>query len=114
SIDDANAANTGVLPVGEGLWALWEAGSPTLVNAADLSTTGLKTLRPNLAHTPFLAHPRAETGGEIWNLGVTGDKAVVWRLSPAGAVISADSIDLPVASYVHDFTATDRHLVIIL
>src|SRR5207253_1414595 len=91
SIDDANAANTGVLAFADGLWALWEAGSPTMVDARDLSTAGVKTLRPNLAHPPFLAHPRAETGGEIWNLGVTGDKALVWRLSSTGAVISADA-----------------------
>jgi carotenoid cleavage dioxygenase-like enzyme len=118
--DDANAANISVLPIaGTGgapgeLWALWEAGSAIAVDAGDLSTKGLKTLRPDLAHMPFLAHPRVEPNGDIWNLGVVGDKAVVWRLARDGSLISADMIDLPRASYVHDFTATDRHLVVIL
>jgi carotenoid cleavage dioxygenase-like enzyme len=112
--DAANAANISVMPVGEDLWALWEAGSPTLVKAADLSTVGLKTLRPDLAHMPFLAHPRAEPNGDIWNLGVTGDKAIVWRLGADGALISAEVIDLPCASYVHDFSATQRHLILVL
>jgi carotenoid cleavage dioxygenase-like enzyme len=112
--DAANAANIAVLPFGADLWALWEGGSPTVVGAADLSTRGLKTLRTDLAHAPFLAHPRAEPGGDIWNLGLMGDKAIVWRLASDGTLVSADTIDLPCASYVHDFTATRRHLVVIL
>jgi carotenoid cleavage dioxygenase-like enzyme len=112
--DGANAANISVMPMGDGLWALWEAGSPILVNAADLSTQGIKTLRPDLAHMPFLAHPRREPNGDIWNLGVMGDKAMVWRLGADGALISAEVIDLPCASYVHDFSATQRHLILVL
>lgn len=112
--DDANAANISVLPVGGDLWALWEAGSPIALSGADLSTKGVKTLRPDLAHMPFLAHPRSEPGGDIWNLGVTGDKALVWRLASDGTLLSADVIDLPTASYIHDFSATQRHLILIL
>ena len=117
--DDTNAANIAMLALrgdhGPGaLWALWEAGSPIAVDPADLSTLGVKTLRPDLAHMPFLAHPRVEPDGEIWSLGVMGDKALVWRLSPGGALISAEMIDLPCASYVHDFTATERHLILVL
>lgn len=114
SADDANPANISVIAVAGELWALWEGGSPTAIEPADLSTRGLKTLRPDLAHRPFLAHPRAEPDGDIWNLGVTGDKALVWRLGRDGALVSADEIDLPCASYVHDFTATDRWLVVVL
>jgi carotenoid cleavage dioxygenase-like enzyme len=122
SPDDNNAANISVMPIrsgtgGEGvtdLWALWEAGSPTVLSAADLSTKGLKTLRPDLSHTPFLAHPCREAEGEIWNLGMMGAQAMVWRLAADGALISAEAIDLPCASYVHDFTATERHLILIL
>jgi all-trans-8'-apo-beta-carotenal 15,15'-oxygenase len=112
--DDTNAANISVLPVGGELWALWEAGSPTVIDPADLSTRGMKTLRPDLAHMPFLAHPHAEPGGDIWNLGLAGDKAVVWRLGQDGILKSADTIDLPRASYIHDFTATRRHLILVL
>jgi carotenoid cleavage dioxygenase-like enzyme len=114
SPDEANAANLAVLPMAGGLWALWERGSPTILSAADLSTRGVKTLRPDLAHAPFLAHPHAEPGGDIWNLGVMGDKALVWRVGPDGALVSADTIDLPCASYVHDFTASERWLVVVL
>lgn len=114
SADDANAANMSVMPMGGDLWALWEGGSPTVLSAADLSTRGLKTLRPDLAHMPFLAHPKAEPDGDIWNLGVMGDKALVWHVGRDGALAAADMIDLPCASYVHDFTASERWLVVIL
>ena len=114
SADDTNAANISVMPVGNKLWALWEAGSPTVMDPADLSTEGLKTLRPDMAHMPFLAHPRREPGGDIWNLGMGTDSAVVWRLGADGALKSADIVELPRASYVHDFTATDRRLILIL
>jgi all-trans-8'-apo-beta-carotenal 15,15'-oxygenase len=119
SPDDANAANISVMPIRSAagvadLWALWEAGSPTVMSAADLSTKGLKTLRPNLAHAPFLAHPSFEPNGDVWNLGMMGKQAMVWRLGRDGALVSAETIDLPCASYVHDFSATDRHLIVIL
>jgi carotenoid cleavage dioxygenase-like enzyme len=112
--DDANAANTSVLPVGDKIWALWEAGSPLAMDAETLASEGFVTLRPDLKAMPFLAHPRIEPDGRIWNLGMSGDRAMVWRLSPSGALEDARLIELPRASYVHDFTATARHLVIVL
>lgn len=112
--DDANAANTSVLPVGNTVWALWENGSPTAMDAGTLETEGLVTLRPDLKGMPFSAHPRIEPDGRIWNLGINGKRAIVWRLSAAGALEAAEVIELPRASYLHDFTATARHLVIVL
>jgi all-trans-8'-apo-beta-carotenal 15,15'-oxygenase len=114
SPDDANAANTSVLRAGDQLWALWEGGSPVALDPVTLETRDYVTLRPDLRAMPFLAHPRIEPGGRIWNLGMGGDQAIVWRLSPDGALEDASLIPLPRASYVHDFTATERHLVIVL
>ena len=114
SADATNAANISVLPMGDELWALWEAGSPLVMDPNTLATRDFKVLRPDLRGMPFLAHPRREPGGRVWNLGLAGAKALVWRLSAQGAVEAADLIDLPRASYVHDFTATDRHLIIVL
>ncbi len=114
SVDDANAANTAVLMVGDSLWALWEAGSPLAINPETLATRDFVSLRPDLKGMPFLAHPRVEPGGRIWNLGMNGDQALVWRLAADGTLEDAQVIALPRASYVHDFTATARHLVIVL
>ena len=114
SADDASAANTSVIPVGDAVWALWEGGSPMAMDAGSLETRGFVTLRPDLKGMPFLAHPRIEPDGRIWNLGIGGKQAVVWRLSPDGALEAATVIELPRASYIHDFTATARHLVMVL
>ncbi len=112
--DDTNAANINVVPVGGELWALWEAGSPIALDPSTLATKGVRTLRSDLAHMPFLAHPRLEPNGDIWSLGVMADKAVIWRVGRDGALVSADTVDLPAASYVHDFSATTRHLILVL
>jgi carotenoid cleavage dioxygenase-like enzyme len=72
------------------------------------------TLRDDLAHMPFLAHPRFEPDGRIWNIGQVRDRAVIWLLSPSGAVQNATPIALPRASYIHDFTTTERHIIIVL
>ncbi len=114
SADDANAANTSVLPVGDDVWALWEGGSPIALDGTTLQTRGFVTLRPDLKGMPFLAHPRIEPDGRVWNLGVGGDQALVWRLAPDGTLEDAQMVPLPRASYIHDFTATARHLVIVL
>lgn len=112
--DDVNAANISVTRVGDELWALWEGGSPIAIDPSDLSTRGIRTLRPDLKHMPFLAHPSRGADGDIWSLGVSGSKALVWRLSATGELKSADVVDLPRASYIHDFVTTPRHIVLFL
>lgn len=114
SPDDANAANTAVLPLGDTVWALWEGGSPLAMSAEDLSTRSLVTLRDDLKGMPFQAHPRMDPDGAIWNIGLAGDRMVVWRLNADGGLRSAEVLRLPRASYMHDFTASARHLVIVL
>ncbi|MDT8760137.1 carotenoid oxygenase family protein [Sphingomonas psychrotolerans] len=112
--DSANAANTSVMLAGDELWALWEGGSAYRLDPESLATVGPKTLRPDLAQMPFLAHPRTEPDGTVWNLGLAGARAMVWKLRPDGSLAAATPLKLPRASYIHDFTATARHLVIVL
>ena len=112
--DDVNAANTSVMKAGGEIWALWEAGSPLAMDPDTLATRGFHTLRPDMKGMPFLAHPRYEPDGRIWNLGVSGAKAIIWRLAADGALEAATPISLPNPSYIHDFTATERHLILVL
>lgn len=114
SNDDANAANTAVMVAGDQIWALWEAGSPLAMNPSDLSTAGFVTLRDDLKGMPFQPHPRYASDGSIWNVGVAGRRAVIWRLNPDRSLNDAQIVDLPRASYMHDFTATDRHIILVL
>lgn len=112
SSDSINAANTSVMVVGAELWALWEGGSPTRMDPRTLETLGVRPFRDDLAGMPFLAHPKVETNGRIWNLGVFRDRAIVWRLSAGGALEDSQIIDLGARSYVHDWAVTERHLII--
>ena len=114
SADDTNAANTSVIAAGGRLLALWEAGSAFAVDPDTLATRGPEVFRSDLGGMPFLAHPRMEPDGRIWNLGLAGKAAFVWRLSAAGKLEAGQTIALPMGSYIHDFTATARHLVIVL
>lgn len=113
SNDDTNPANTHVIAAGGKLLALWEAGSAYALDPETLATQGPITFRPDLAHMPFLAHPRIEPSGRIWNVGPGGKVAFVWRLSADGRFEAGEIVPLPMASYMHDFTATARHLVIV-
>lgn len=111
--DATNAANTNVIVAGGQLLALWEAGSAYAMDPETLATRGPVTFRPDLAQMPFLAHPRVEPSGRIWNIGSGGGSAFIWRLSADGSFEAGQTIRLPMASYMHDFTATARHLVIL-
>jgi carotenoid cleavage dioxygenase-like enzyme len=114
SNDDANAANTSVIVHGTELWALWEGGSPVGVDPVTLQTEGLRTLREDLAHMPFLAHPRLDASGQLWSLGQLGDEVIVWQVAQDGSLQAATHVRLPRASYIHDFAVTPTHVVILL
>jgi carotenoid cleavage dioxygenase len=114
--DDINVGNISVLPLGDELLALWEAGSPWRIDPANLETLGRKTWSVESDRLSFSAHPRIDTDGTVWNFGyLTGSgKLALWRLRPDGSLAALRLIDAPNADMVHDFAITDRHLVFVL
>lgn len=112
--DDTNAANTSVMMVGDRLWALWEAGSPYALDPETLATQGPQTLRPDLAHMPYSAHPKVEPNGRIWNfgLGFGGASAIIWALGKDGALEKAEIVRLPMKSYLHDWAVSRTKLIL--
>ena len=108
------AVGIGVAFAGLLLGNIMEGGSPMAIDPASLRTKGFKTLAPGLEGMPFLAHPRIEPDGRSWSLGQSGARAIIWRNGPDGTLEKSEMIDLGRASYMHDFTATDRHLIILL
>ncbi len=112
--DDANAANTSVMMLGGELLALWEGGSAVRMDPDTLATSGIKTFRGDLRHMPFSAHPRIEPDGSVWNFGGNGRRTALWHIAPDGALRAMTMIDLPRASYFHDFSMTARHIIIVL
>ena len=112
--DDINAANTSVLMVDGELLALWEGGSAFRMDPETLETRGVKTWREDLAGMPFLAHPKREPDGRVWNLGVAGPHVGIYRIGTSGALEAFDLVTLDTSALIHDWTITDRHLVIMI
>jgi len=114
--DDLNVANISVLPIGDEILALWEAGSPYRVHAETLETLGRHVFSPETDGLSFSAHPRVDPQGRIWNFGYlsgTG-KLALYDLNPNGTLNRATVIDAPNADMVHDFAITDDYLIFLL
>lgn len=114
SSDDVNAGNTSVLMMDGELLALWEAGSAFRMDAKTLETKGAKVWRNDLARMPFLAHPKREPDGRVWNLGVAGSRVGIYRIGSGGALEAFDLVDIGAAAYIHDWAMTDKHLIIMV
>ncbi len=114
--DDINVANISVLPAGDDILALWEAGSPYRMHAETLETLGRHVFSAETDGLPFSAHPRVDPTGRIWNFGyLSGSgKLVLYDLNSDGTMHRAKLIDAPNADMVHDFAITDRYLVFVL
>ena len=111
--DDVNAANTSVLMVNGELHALWEGGSAYRVDKDTLEAKGPKDWRADLSGMPFLAHPKVEPNGRVWNLGTSGTRVVVYKISATGELEDFQLVDLGVPSYIHDWAMTERQLIIL-
>jgi len=111
--DGMNAANTNLLPFGGKLYALWEGGSATELDADTLATVGVKTWRDDLRAMPFSAHPKIDTDGTLWNFGALpgGDKLALYRIGPDGGVLQAGMVEVPQLALMHDFAVSARHLI---
>ncbi len=112
--DDTNAANTSVIMINGRLMALWEAGSPYEMNPVTLETIGPVTWRDDMKGMPFLAHPKVEPDGRVWNLAVNGPRVGVYRISKDAVLEDFTLLDVGDAAYIHDWTMTERHLIILV
>lgn len=109
-----NTANTSVLPWAGRLFALWEAGLPTELDPATLETIGERDL-DGVVPFAFSAHPHAVPARDrIYNFGVRYGRRTlldVFELEPGGRARRLVTTPLPGPTMVHDFIATERHLV---
>jgi all-trans-8'-apo-beta-carotenal 15,15'-oxygenase len=112
--DSINPANINILPLKDEIWAMWEGGSAHALDSETLSVKRVVTLNDDLKGAPFSAHPRIGSDGRIWNIGSFGNKMVLYRLSPVGALEKFKLIDIDTVGLVHDFFLTARSMVIVL
>ena len=109
-----NTANTSVVVWQGRLFALMEAARPTELDPRDLTTLG-ETDLDGVVGAMFSAHPhRVASRGAIYNFGVEYGRRTrlhLYELPDAGAARHLGALDLPGPPMIHDFIATDTHLV---
>lgn len=114
--DDLNVANISVLPLGDELLALWEAGSAWRLDSKTLETLGRKVFSPETDGLSFSAHPRMDPDGHLWNFGYLSGagKLVIYDMNRQGELIRTKVIDATHTNMVHDFAVTENYLVFVL
>lgn len=117
--DTGNTANTALLAWDDELLALWEGGSAYRVDPSTLDTLGRKDWRDDLKHMPFSAHPVVDRDGSLWNVGPApyigeNGRIFLYHIAAGGDVRAVQAIDLPMASYIHSFAVSQRHLAFYL
>jgi carotenoid cleavage dioxygenase-like enzyme len=113
SSNDVNPGNISVMMSGGELLALWEAGTPWRLDPVTLETKGLKECRNDLKGMPFLAHPKREPDGRVWSLAVNGPRIGVYNVNADGSLKSFGMVNVGANHYLHDWTMTERKLVIL-
>lgn len=120
--NQVNTANTSLLPVGNDLWALWEAGVPTQIDPDSLEYQQQINLGQNsqygdaLKGLPFSAHPRVTPDGDIWNFGLhPSGQVVLYHLTAKGQVKKVKLINAHYqGGMLHDFLVTHKHILLVL
>ncbi len=112
-----NTANINVLPWQGRLFALYESTLPVELDPVTLANRGETSLN-GLIRGAWNAHPhRVASRRAIYQFGVRIGARVwldLYELPSQGAARRLHSIALPGVSEVHDFFATDNHLVFVL
>jgi all-trans-8'-apo-beta-carotenal 15,15'-oxygenase len=110
-----NTANTNIVAWQGRLFALMEAAKPTEIDPRDLSTIGETDLGVIGSASFFSAHPhRVASRKALYNFGLEygrKTKLNLFELPDVGAPRQLGSVELPAPPMVHDFIATDTHLV---
>ncbi len=114
--DSKNAANTSVLLWQGRLFATCEAGKPYELDPGDLSTIGESVLGGALVG-PFSAHPhRVPQRRATYNFGLGHGRATqvdAYELPDEGPARRLATFSVDGVRVLHDFVATERHLVFV-
>jgi all-trans-8'-apo-beta-carotenal 15,15'-oxygenase len=109
-----NTANTSVMMWQGRLFALMEGAIPTELDPHDLAMRGESTLGGTVV-SMFSAHPhRVAARKAIYNFGIEYGRATklhMYALPDEGPARHLGAIELPYPPMLHDFIATDTHLV---
>lgn len=109
-----NSANTSAMTWNGRLFALVESTLPTELSLEDLRTVGETDLDGAVGHA-FSAHPHAVVARKAaYNFGVRYGRVTLldlYELPGSGPIRRLGSVPLPGLTMIHDFIATERHLL---
>ncbi|WP_373047863.1 carotenoid oxygenase family protein [Vulgatibacter sp.] len=109
-----NAANTSVFAWNGALYALFEGGKPTQIDPDDLLTIGTTDFGGVIPAT-FSAHPhRVPARRASYNFGLRFGRQTLldlFALPDGGPASRIASLPLRAPTMIHDFIATEHHLV---
>lgn len=112
-----NTANTSAWCWNGRLFALMEGGKPTEIDLETLATLGERDFEGVVAQT-FSAHPhRVASLATSFNFGIRYGKVTsleLFELPDRAPARTIGRVELPWASLVHDFIATETHLVFVI
>ena len=116
SPENMNVANISVLPMGDEVLALWEAGAAWRLDGTSLATLGRRNWSDATTAAPFGAHPRVDPDGRIWNIGYLAGsgKLLIYDIAASGNLQRHAMIETANADMVHDFAVTEHYLVLLL
>ncbi len=114
SADGQSPANISLIAHAGDLLALWEGGSPHVIDPESLETKGKKVWSSETQGLPFGAHPRVDRDGSMWNIGYSADPAVlvVYHISAEGDLLKTHVLPQEATPMVHDFVLTDTKIII--
>jgi all-trans-8'-apo-beta-carotenal 15,15'-oxygenase len=116
----ADSANTSIVYHGGKVLTLFEGGRPWRLNRETLETLGEESfdgrLKPRDTYSAHgKVHPRT---GDYINFGMaaslTGPKMNLFRVSPAGPMVSRSTIKVDRMAFCHDNAMTENYLVLML
>ena len=110
-----SSANISLLDHAGDLLALWEGGSPHIIDPETLETKGIKSWSDETEGLPFGAHPRKDQDGSLWNIGYSVHPAalVLYHISADGVLKQTHILPQTATPMVHDFMITATKIIII-
>ncbi len=115
--DDMNPANISVLDHHGELMALWEGGSPSVIDRDSLAWQEFKTWDDSVRGLPFTAHPKVEADGTLWAFGYAmwpDPLLLLYHVNASGSLVKAAAVRVEPLGMVHDFVVTRRSIVIVI
>lgn len=108
-----SSGNTNLLSWQGRLYGLMEAAQPIELDALTLDTE--QTTDLGIGCTAFSAHPhRVASLATTFNFGLSGRTVELYALPDVGAGRRLGRFELPWLAMVHDFIATEKHLVFVV